>query len=174
MIVSGSVFIADVADPALYRGVHRWLAIFCLPFLLAACDKLGDDYEHGIAAKFWEVHPKLSDRSTEADAAKLPVADQYAIYRYGTEYYRPGRFLSTPLVASGPRAIPLLQTKLQGMKDSWSIWTVVTVIGEMDGKTYNVSADANLSKTLWAAAQRADGPYAPSIRQIVQEIAPRR
>jgi hypothetical protein len=152
--------------------ILRSLAILCLPLLLVGCDKLGDDYDHDRAAEFWAAHSRLSDPSTETDAAKLPVADQYAIYRYGAEYYRPGRFLDAPLVASGSKAIPLLQSKLQEMNDSWSIWTVAIVLGNMDGKTYDVSADAKLSDTLWAASKRADGPYAPSIRQIAQEIAP--
>lgn len=153
--------------------ILRSLIILCLSLLLAGCDKLGDDYDHDRAAKFWANHSRLSDPSTKTDAAKLSVADQYAIYRYGAEYYRPGRFLDAPLVASGSKAIPLLQSKLQKMNDSWSIWTVAIVLKNMDGNTYDVSADAELSDTLWTAANRADGPYVSSIRQIAEEIAPR-
>lgn len=137
------------------------------------CDRLGDDYEHARAVKFWGAHPTLSDPSVETDAAKLSVDEQYAIYRYGAEHYRPGVFLDAPLVASGSKAIPLLQTKLRILNDSWSIWTIAIVLRNMDGKTYDVSEDAQLSEALWAAARRADGPYAPYVIKIAQEIAPR-
>lgn len=154
--------------------MFRRCIIACLSLLLACCDKLGDDYAHASAAKFWAAHPTLSDASVETDAAKLSVEEQYAIYRYGAEYYRPGLFLDAPLVANGSKAIPLIEKKLRGLNDSWSIWTVALVLRNMDGKTYDVSADKQLSETLWAAAERADGPYAIYISEIAQEIAPRR
>lgn len=150
------------------------MKLWLLPFLalLSCCSELGKDYEHAAPAKWWAEHRTSS--TINADAEKLSVDQQYAIYRYGADYFRPGRFVYEPLVSSGPRAIPLLRSKLRQLDDSWSIWTVAIVIEEMNGQTYDVAADRGLSADLWSAAERARGPYSDQIKQIAQRISHRR
>lgn len=143
-----------------------------LGFCVSCCHDLDNDYEHSFAAKFWAEH-RTGTSPLDADAAKLSVEQQYAIYRYGTEYFRPGTFSYEQLVLYGPRAVPLLRSKLRQLDDSWSVWTVAIVLEEMNGRTYNVASDPGLSADLWAAAQRARGPYSVLNKQIAQRIAPR-
>jgi hypothetical protein len=151
--------------------MNRLLVVF-FAVCLSCCSDLGNDYDHAVAAKFWAEHEARS-ASLNADAAKLPIDQQYAVYRYGTEYFRPGRFTYEPLVSSGSRAVPLIRSKLTQLDDSWSIWTVAVMLEAMDGRTYKVAADAGLSADLWAAAERARGPYAADIKEIAGRIAPR-
>src|SRR5687768_3656917 len=112
-------------------------SLLFLAFCVSCSPDPGDDYDHAVAAKFWAEHPARS-APVNADAAKLPVDQQYAIYRYSMDYFHPGRFAYEPLVSSGPRAVSLLRSKLRQLDDSWSIWTVAVVLEKMDGRTYNV------------------------------------